>query len=80
MPDDDDYECYDEYIVFEVLLPQYGDHMQYSKVISHSEGNMGNVIRVRNYNPIHDTRVYDVMFPDWSLTHYYANIIAENVY
>ena len=33
-----------------------------------------------NKNPILDTRVYDVMFPDGAVCQYAANIIAENMY
>ena len=40
----------------------------------------GKVKGTYNKNPIHETRVYDVMFPDGAVCHYAENIIAENMY
>ena len=41
---------------------------------------MGNMIGVRNFNPILDTRVYDVMLPYGYLQKYAANVISNNFY
>ena len=57
-------------------MTQDGEHMQSSMVISRAKDDMGIVIGVRNSNPVLDTCVYSVMFPDVSLQHYAANVIA----
>ena len=40
----------------------------------------GNPIGKRNDNPILDTRMYDLQFPDGSVEQYTANIVAESMY
>ena len=39
-----------------------------------------NIIGTYNPDPILNTIVYDVMFPDGSVSKYSANLIAENLY
>ena len=80
IPEADEITDYDLYLNSEVLLPQDGEHMQAARVISRSRNDAGLVIGEYNSNPILDTRVYDVMFPDSSVQQYAANIIAENLY
>ena len=63
-----------------MLLNHYAEHMHLDKVISCANYNTGNVIGVRNSNPIPYNCVYDVMLPYGSLQHYAAKIITENMY
>ena len=71
---------FDQYLTAEVLLPQNGEYMQAAKVISRAKDGDGNVIGEYNRNPILDSRVYDVMFPDGAVQQYSANVIAQNLY
>jgi hypothetical protein len=80
MPDADSFLDYDEYINSEVLLPKDGEHMMAAKVIRRHTDDNGKAHGKHSANPILDTRVYDVMFPDGAVQQYSANIIAENIY
>jgi hypothetical protein len=42
--------------------------------------NEGNLIGCSNANPILDTCVFEVQFPDGHIAEYSANILAENLY
>ena len=53
--------------------------MQAAKVIRWSVDADGQVIGSFNENPLLNTLVYDVEFPDGAIKKYAANIIAENV-
>ena len=76
----EDFDDYDSFIQTEVLLPQQGEHMQAARVLRRSKDNKGNLIGSFHENPILNTRVYDVLFPDGSCEQYAANQIAENIY
>ena len=79
--DADDYEGlheFDEYLGAEVLLPQNGEHMKSAKVVNRVLDGDGKP--KGSINPILDTRIYEVMFPDGELRRYSANVIAENMY
>ena len=80
MPDADNIPDLDQYLHAEVLLPKDGKHMQAAQVIGRSTDDNGIPIGEYDANPILNSRVYDVMFPDGSVQQYAANIIAENVY
>ena len=80
MPEIDDIPDLDLYLNAEVLLPQDGKHMQSAQVLGRVTDSNGNPVGEYNANPILNTRVYDVMFPDGSIQQYAANIIAENLY
>ena len=80
LPDVDDIPDYDLYIDAEVMLPQNGEHMQAARVIGQSVGKDGKTFGTFNQNPIMNTKIYDVMFPDGSVQQYAANSIAENIY
>ena len=54
--------------------------MSSAKVVSCIKNNYVKVKGTYNKNPILDTRLYDVMFPDGTVCQYAANIIAENMY
>ena len=79
IPDADEFEDYENYVGMEVLLPQNGQHMQAARVVGLSKDSDGNEIGKSNMNPVLDSRVYDVMFPDGAVARYAANILAENM-
>ena len=54
--------------------------MSSANVVSRVKDNSEKLKRTCNKNPILDTRVYYVMFPDSAVCQYAANIIAENLY
>ena len=80
MPEADDIPDLDQYLNAEVLLPQDGEHLRAAQVVGRSTDLNGQPVGEYNSNPILNTRVYDVMFPDGSIQQYGANIIAENIY
>ena len=63
----------------EVLLPQ-GDEIIKCKVKQRHKGPDGKVTGIFNKNPILNSIIYDVEFPDGTIREYAANIIAENIY
>ena len=85
--DEDDKEQVDEptphgidaYLNAEVLLP-IGGQMRSGSVRARVTGPNGEPLGRRNNNPILDTRQYEVEFPDGTVSHYSANVIAENMY
>lgn len=80
MPETDDFADYDGYINAEVLLPQDGEHMRAAKVMGKAKDSNGKIIGQHNANPILNTTVYNVMFPDGGVQQYAANTIAENIF
>ena len=62
----------------EVLLPQ-GEEEQMAKVIRRVVDSDGRVHGTFNENPILNTLVYEVEFPDGAVKEYAANVIAENI-
>ena len=62
----------------EVLLPQ-GEDLRLAKVVRRSLDGDGNSIGHQNDNPILNTMLYDVEFPDGAIQPYAANTIAENI-
>ena len=79
MPEADAIADYDKYIEFEVLLPKNGKEMSSEKLVSRVKYKDGKLKVTYNKNPILDTRVYDVMFPDGAVCQYAENFIAENM-
>ena len=77
--DDFDEDAYDAYISAQVMLPR-GDRMEMANVRKRKRDDNGNSIGRHNANPILDTRMYEVEFPDGNVAAYTANIIAENLY
>jgi hypothetical protein len=77
--DDYDPEVYDKYILAQVLLPK-GDSMVQAQVIGQKKDRDGNPIGKANRNPLMDTRIYDLKFPDGHTEEYHANLIAESLY
>ena len=63
----------------EIHLPQ-GEEMRAAKVLRRSRNEDGEIIGTHNENPLMNTLVYDVEFPDGEVREYSANILAENMY
>ena len=68
------------YIDAEVLLPQDGEHLWAARVIQRARDKDGKQFGTYNQNPILNTNVYEVMFPDGSTSKYAANIISKNIF
>jgi hypothetical protein len=66
-------EMYDNLINAEVLLSK-GDILLPAKVIGRKRDSSGNPIGIANANPILDTRIYNVEFPNGHTKSYAANI------
>ena len=80
MPEADDVPDLDRLIGAEVILPQNGVSMQSGKVVGRVTDGSGKPIGVYNKDPLLDTRVYEVIFPDGDSQQYSANLIAESIY
>jgi hypothetical protein len=72
-------DAYDALISAEVLLPQE-DILVPAIVTGRKHDKDGNPIGTAHKNPIMDTRIYEVTFPDGHMEEYSANIIAQNLY
>ena len=70
--------AYDHLINAEVLL-HHGDHVQSARVIQRSIGPDGTITGEYDDNPILNSIIYDVEFPDGTIKEYSANVIAENM-
>ncbi len=77
--DDYDEETYDKFTSAEVLLPK-GDYQYIAKVLGRKRDESGNPIGKSHPNPILDTTVFEVEFPDGSVQDYAANVLAEALY
>ena len=80
IPNADDIPDLDMYLNMEVLLPQDGEQMRAARVLGRAKDDRGNIKGSFNDNPILNTCVYDVMFPDGAIPQYSANVIAENLF
>ena len=69
----------DTLINAEVLLPQ-GENLQKARVKKRQIGPDGNEIGTYDSNPMLNTLIYEVEYPDGSIREYSANVIAENIY
>jgi len=81
MPEADEWdaEAFDKYISAKVRLPKDGQEV-IAKVIARKRDHDGNPIGRSHANPILDTRLYQVIFPDGETAEYSANIIAKCLY
>ena len=81
MPEADDYtpEALDQYLTANVVLP-HNDTMQKGYVRARKRDANGNPKGIANNNPLLDTRVYDVEFPDGKIKEYNVNMISEFLY
>ena len=80
MPEVDSIPDFDAYVHAEVMLPNDEGVMQMANVLGQSTNNDGDPIGEYDDNPMLNTRVYDVIFPDGVVHQYSANIIAQNIY
>ena len=64
----------------EVLLPQNGEHMKATRVIGRSKKDDGSYIGQYDSNPILDTRIFNVKFPDGETSAHDANTIRQNIF
>ncbi len=81
MPEMDSFtlDAFDKYVGAQLDLPLQ-DAMTSATVVARKRDPEGNPIGRLHNNPLLDTRVYDVRFPDGSVEDYAANVIAENMY
>lgn len=81
MPEADNWdpESFDKHIAAEVIIPK-GDQLLLEKVTRIKHDLDGNPIGKGNSNPIFDTRIYQVEFPDGHVEEFTANTIAECLY
>jgi hypothetical protein len=70
--------AYDQILNAEVSL-QMGEEMSVGKVIQRALGPDGAVAGTYDENPILNTMIYDVEFPNGDIKEHAANIIAENM-
>ena len=77
--DDHTPEEMDEYLTAQVLVNR-GDQKIRGTVVRRLRDVDNIPVGKRNANPILDTRVYEVQFPDGSSDSYAANTLAENLY
>ena len=69
----------DTLIGAEVLLPQ-GENLKSAKVKGRHTNEDGNVVGAFDNNPLLNSLIYDVEFPDGTIREYAANVIAQNMY
>ena len=62
------------------VLPPQDDKIKKGKVKQIHKGPDGKVTGIFNKNPLLNSIIYDVEFPDGTIREYAANIIAENIY
>jgi hypothetical protein len=81
MPEADEWdaEAFDQYISAEVKLPRDGTEVL-GQVVARKHDHDGNPVGRANLNPILDSRLYEVVFPDGTTAEYSANVIAECLY
>ena len=69
---------HDALVNAELLLPQ-GESMAMAKVVRRAVDDDGRLVGTYNENPVLNTLVYEVEFPDGQIQQYAANLIAENI-
>jgi hypothetical protein len=82
MPEADTFtmDAYDKYIGAQLRMP-LNDTMTAAKVVlGRAKDDEGNPIGVSHSNPLQDTRVYKLEFPDGSISEYSANLIATAMF
>jgi hypothetical protein len=62
----------------EILLP-HGDDMQLGKVIGRASGDHRSTMGSYDDNPVLNSMIYDLEFPDGNIMEYAANMLAENM-
>ena len=74
-----DEDTYSRFMSTEVLLPR-GDYQYIAKVLGRKRDGDGNPIGQYHPNPILDTTVHEVEFPDGTIQEYAANVLADALY
>lgn len=69
----------DEYLSATLLLP-HGDGMQKARVVRRARDEDDRPVGTRHPNPVLDSRLYEVEFPDGATDTVAANLIAENLF
>jgi hypothetical protein len=72
-------DAFDKYIGAQLDLP-LNNAMAHASVVARQKDGEGNPVGSSDANPLLDTQVYQVEFPDGSTEEYAANVIAENMY
>ena len=80
MPEIDEVPDLDRLIGAEVVLPKDGTAMKAGKVIGRALDKRGYPLGVYNEDPMLDSRIYEVMFPDGTINQYSSNLIAESIW
>jgi hypothetical protein len=70
----------DTYLNMELALPRSGGKVEFARVVKRLRDKDGIPIGTANDNPILDSRMYEVEFPDGYKTSMAANAIAENLF
>jgi hypothetical protein len=70
----------DTYLNMELAIPRTGDGPEYARVTKRLRDKDGLPIGTANDNPILDTRMYEVEYPDGYKASLAANAIAENMF
>jgi hypothetical protein len=71
----------DKYIGAQVLVPDaHGEHMVLAKIVDKKRDSQGNVIGAYNPNPLLDTHIYKLQYPNGHIEEFATNQIAENLY
>lgn len=73
-------EQYDRYLSMEVAIDRGGEHPELGTVSKRLKDSDGNPIGKEHNNPILDTRMYIVDYPDGHTEALSANVIAENLF
>ena len=61
------------------ILLQQGEKLQKEKIIGRTVSPQGKTMGPNHKNPILNSIIYDVEFPDSEVKEYAANILAENL-
>ena len=73
-------ELNDRYLGLNVLLPQHGK-LQEAKIVSRKRTSDGKMLSGHEHsNPLLDSRIYNVEFPDGGVGEFTTNTIAESLY
>ncbi len=70
----------DTYLNMELALPRGGGEVEFARVVKRMRDKDGLPLGTANDNPILDSRVYEVEFPDGHKASLAANVKAENLF
>jgi hypothetical protein len=70
----------DTLINAEVILPSSANELQLGQVKRRATDRDGNELGTTNSNPFLNTATYEVEFPDQTIKHFGANVIAQNLF